>query len=229
MCVLGFVFCRSTVSESLPSPPVSAVQSHRLPQIHSESQEQEHYAPISRLVQVTSHTSVTESCRLLICLIWRDSCYSLTTLIYFFHTHMQYITIQTSGVSKICLLFEINVYIHSAKMQWISIKKYKLLRCLKIFTFFFKESWIMYHGFHKILSSTPILWIDNNKKKCSWAVNQRIRRISEECDTKDWKVMMLKIQLYHHRKWLHLKIYSNIKKNILIIYIVILIFSLCFS
>lgn len=42
----------STVNESLPSPPVSAVQSHRLPQIHSESQEQEYYAPISRLVQL---------------------------------------------------------------------------------------------------------------------------------------------------------------------------------
>ncbi len=216
------------MNESLPSPPVSAVQSHRLPQIHSESQEQEHYAPISRLVQVTSHTSVTVSCRLLICLIWRDSCYSLTTLIYFFHTHMQYITIQTSGVSKIFLLFEINVYIHSAKMQWIYIKNIKLLRCLKILTFFFsKNPEIMYHGFHKILSSTPILRIDNNnKKKCSWAVNQWIRRISAECDTKDRRVMMLQIQLYHHRKWLHLKIYSNIKK---IFYIVILIFSLCFS
>ncbi|XP_016423193.1 protein FAM149A isoform X1 [Sinocyclocheilus rhinocerous] len=42
----------STVNESLPSPPVSAVQSHRLPQIHSESQEQEYYAPISRLMQL---------------------------------------------------------------------------------------------------------------------------------------------------------------------------------
>nr|XP_021336953.1 protein FAM149A isoform X2 [Danio rerio] len=42
----------STVNESLPPPPVSAVQSHRLPQIHSESQEQEYYAPISRLVQL---------------------------------------------------------------------------------------------------------------------------------------------------------------------------------
>ncbi|XP_050983954.1 LOW QUALITY PROTEIN: protein FAM149A [Labeo rohita] len=41
-----------TVNESLPSPPVSAVQSHRLPQILSESQEQEYYAPISRLVQL---------------------------------------------------------------------------------------------------------------------------------------------------------------------------------
>ncbi|XP_016118916.1 protein FAM149A-like [Sinocyclocheilus grahami] len=59
---------QTTVNESLPSPPVSAVQSHRLPQIHSKSQEQEYYAPISRLVQVTSHTSVTVACRLLICL-----------------------------------------------------------------------------------------------------------------------------------------------------------------
>ncbi|XP_067312719.1 protein FAM149A [Pseudorasbora parva] len=42
----------STVNESLPSPPVSAVQNHRLPQIHSESPEQEYYAPISRLVQL---------------------------------------------------------------------------------------------------------------------------------------------------------------------------------
>uniref|UniRef100_A0A8C2Q0Z2 Family with sequence similarity 149 member A n=1 Tax=Cyprinus carpio TaxID=7962 RepID=A0A8C2Q0Z2_CYPCA len=42
----------STVNESLPSPPMSAIQSHRLPQIHSESQEQECYAPISRLVQL---------------------------------------------------------------------------------------------------------------------------------------------------------------------------------
>ncbi|KAK7141488.1 hypothetical protein R3I93_015587 [Phoxinus phoxinus] len=42
----------STVNESLPSPPVSAVQNHRLPQIHSESPEQDYYAPISRLVQL---------------------------------------------------------------------------------------------------------------------------------------------------------------------------------
>ncbi|KAK9963026.1 hypothetical protein ABG768_006249 [Culter alburnus] len=42
----------STVNESLPSPPVSAVQNHRLPQILSESPEQEYYAPISRLMQL---------------------------------------------------------------------------------------------------------------------------------------------------------------------------------
>ncbi|XP_051716106.1 protein FAM149A isoform X2 [Ctenopharyngodon idella] len=42
----------STVNESLPSPPVSAVQNHRLPQIHSESPEQEYYTPISRIMQL---------------------------------------------------------------------------------------------------------------------------------------------------------------------------------
>jgi len=57
------------VNESLPSPPVSAVQNHRLPQILSESPEQDYYAPMSRLVQVTSHTGVTVACSLLICLI----------------------------------------------------------------------------------------------------------------------------------------------------------------
>ncbi|XDV37134.1 hypothetical protein PO909_006787 [Leuciscus waleckii] len=57
----------STVNESLPSPPVSAVQNHRLPQIHSESPEQDYYAPISRLLQLRGRvirggaTSVTHT------------------------------------------------------------------------------------------------------------------------------------------------------------------------
>ncbi|KAI7802036.1 putative protein FAM149A [Triplophysa rosa] len=41
----------STVNESLSSLPVSAIQNHRLPQIHSESPEQEYCAPVSRLLQ----------------------------------------------------------------------------------------------------------------------------------------------------------------------------------
>ncbi|XP_056626111.1 protein FAM149A [Triplophysa dalaica] len=41
----------STVNESLSSPPLSAIQNHRLPQIHSESTEQEHCGPASRLLQ----------------------------------------------------------------------------------------------------------------------------------------------------------------------------------
>nr|XP_055033557.1 protein FAM149A isoform X1 [Misgurnus anguillicaudatus] len=42
----------STVNESLSSPPASAIHSHRLPQIHSESQEQEYSAPVARLLQL---------------------------------------------------------------------------------------------------------------------------------------------------------------------------------
>ncbi|KAA0709317.1 Protein FAM149A [Triplophysa tibetana] len=42
---------KSTVNESLSSPPLSAIQNHRLPQIHSESPEQEYCVPASRLLQ----------------------------------------------------------------------------------------------------------------------------------------------------------------------------------
>ncbi|XP_051945164.1 protein FAM149A isoform X2 [Xyrauchen texanus] len=46
----------STVKESLPSPPVSAIQNHRLPHIHSKSPEQEFCVPVSRLVQLRVRT-----------------------------------------------------------------------------------------------------------------------------------------------------------------------------
>ncbi len=73
---------------------------------------------------------------------------------------MQYITIQTSGVSKIFLLFEINVYIHSAKMQWISIKKYKTFTLFKNIYFFFKESW------------NNVSWFSQNIKQHTYIMNR---------------------------------------------------------
>ncbi len=56
----------------------------------------------------------------------------------------------------------------------------------------------------KLLHSTTVFNIDNNKKYF-WALNQHIGMISEGLKT---GVMMLKIQLCHHRNELHFKMYS---------------------
>ncbi len=64
----------------------------------------------------------------------------------------------------------------------------------------------------KILSSTTVINIDNNKKNVAWAPNQHIKIISEgSCDTEVWSENSA---LHHRNKLLYSVKYITILKVI---------------